>query len=108
LTYYLQHPLDIVNFWSGGFRGLGIYGGVAGGLLALWLYAWHYKLNVAKYIDFIAINVLDDSAFDAADHRLVRRQWVSPYLLLRSDLELGGIPGVDLVCAPLWRQAAPG
>ena len=58
LTYYLQHPLDAINFWSGGFRGLGIYGGVAGGLLALWLYTWHYKLNVAKYIDFIAINVL--------------------------------------------------
>ena len=32
LTYYLQHPLDAINFWSGGFRGLGIYGGVAGGL----------------------------------------------------------------------------
>ena len=58
LTYYLQHPLDAINFWSGGFRGLGIYGGVAGGLLALWYYTWRHRLNIAKYIDFIAINVL--------------------------------------------------
>ena len=33
-SYYREHPLDAINFWNGGFRGLGIYGGLAGGILA--------------------------------------------------------------------------
>jgi prolipoprotein diacylglyceryltransferase len=26
-NYYMQNPQEIFNFWNGGFRGLGIYGG---------------------------------------------------------------------------------
>lgn len=37
-SWYREHPLDIINFWSGGFRGLGIFGAVLGGFLALILY----------------------------------------------------------------------
>ena len=33
--YYRQYPLEIINFWNGGFRGLGIYGGLIGGALAI-------------------------------------------------------------------------
>ena len=27
-SYYREHPIDIIAFWNGGFRGLGIYGAV--------------------------------------------------------------------------------
>jgi len=56
--YYKQHPIDIINFWSGGFRGLGIYGGIVGGILAVIGYCWYQKLNVLQYLDFLAPNVL--------------------------------------------------
>ncbi|MBW7884207.1 MAG: prolipoprotein diacylglyceryl transferase [Caldilineaceae bacterium] len=56
--YYREHPLDIINFWSGGFRGLGIYGGLVGGILAIGVYARLSKLDFIKYLDFIAANVL--------------------------------------------------
>ncbi len=56
--YYRTHPWDIFNFWNGGFRGLGIYGGLAGGIIAVLLYVKIYKLDLLKYLDFIAPNVL--------------------------------------------------
>lgn len=56
--YYQTHPLDIINFWHGGFRGLGIYGGLVGGVLAVMLYCWRQRLNPIRYLDFIAPNVL--------------------------------------------------
>jgi phosphatidylglycerol:prolipoprotein diacylglycerol transferase len=57
-SYYKEHPLDIINFWNGGFRGLGIYGGLAGGLLAVILYTRINNLKFVKYLDFIGPNVL--------------------------------------------------
>jgi phosphatidylglycerol:prolipoprotein diacylglycerol transferase len=56
--YYRQNPIEIINFWSGGFRGLGIYGGLVGGVLAIAGYAWWKKLDLLMYLDFIAPNVL--------------------------------------------------
>ncbi len=57
-SYYMQNPQDIFNFWSGGFRGLGIYGGLVGGILGIGVYAWIKKLDVVTWLDFIAPNVL--------------------------------------------------
>lgn len=57
-AYYREHPEDIFNFWNGGFRGLGIYGGLAGGILAVAIYSWRNRLNPVRYLDFIAPNVL--------------------------------------------------
>jgi phosphatidylglycerol:prolipoprotein diacylglycerol transferase len=57
-AYYRENPLDIINFWNGGLRGLGIYGGLAGGLLAVWIYARINQLNFARFLDYIAPNVL--------------------------------------------------
>lgn len=57
-TYYRENPLQIINFWSGGFRGLGIYGGLVGGVLAIAIYCWRNHLNPLRYLDFIAPNVL--------------------------------------------------
>jgi len=57
-AYYRENPLDIINFWDGGFRGLGIYGGLAGGVIAIAGYCWVQKLNIVRYLDFVAPNVL--------------------------------------------------
>ena len=56
--HYRENPLDIINFWEGGFRGLGIYGGLVGGMVAIVLYTWRNKLNVLDYLDYIGLNVL--------------------------------------------------
>ena len=37
-AYYREHPIDIIKFWNGGFRGLGIYGAVLGGVLGVIIY----------------------------------------------------------------------
>jgi phosphatidylglycerol:prolipoprotein diacylglycerol transferase len=57
-NYYMQHPDQIFNFWNGGFRGLGIYGGLVGGILAIAVYARVQKLDLMMWLDFIAPNVL--------------------------------------------------
>ena len=57
-AYYRENPGDIFNFWNGGFRGLGIYGGLAGGIVAIIAYCKFNKLNFLVWLDFIAPNVL--------------------------------------------------
>ncbi len=57
-SYYRENPIEAINFWNGGFRGLGIYGGLIGGLIAIVGYTWYHRLNFLKYLDFIAPNVL--------------------------------------------------
>jgi len=57
-SYYKENPIDIINFWNGGFRGLGIYGGLIGGVIAVVIYTWRNKLNFLHYLDFIGPNVL--------------------------------------------------
>jgi phosphatidylglycerol---prolipoprotein diacylglyceryl transferase len=46
--YYMQNPMEILNFRQGG---LGIYGAVLGGVLAVYLYARYAKLNFLTMID---------------------------------------------------------
>ena len=48
LQYYLENPVEILNFRQGG---LGIYGAVAGGALAVYLYARYAKLNFLQLVD---------------------------------------------------------
>jgi phosphatidylglycerol:prolipoprotein diacylglycerol transferase len=57
-SYYREHPLDIINFWNGGLRGLGIYGGLIGGMLAVIIYCRINKLDWVRFLDYIAPNVL--------------------------------------------------
>lgn len=51
-SYYRQHPIEIVAFWRGGFRGLGIYGAIAGGVLGVVTYAWRAKLRPLQWLDY--------------------------------------------------------
>jgi len=51
LPHYSAHPLEIFKIWEGG---LGIYGGVIGGALALFLYARQQKLSFLFLTDLLA------------------------------------------------------
>ncbi|MCS7221387.1 MAG: prolipoprotein diacylglyceryl transferase [Anaerolineae bacterium] len=56
--YYRQYPLDIIAFWKGGFRGLGIYGGVIGGVLGLFLYTRRHRLSFRRWLDIVTPGLL--------------------------------------------------
>ncbi len=56
--YYREHPIEIIAFWNGGFRGLGIYGGFIGGVLGLFLYTYLNKLRFFRWADFAAPGLL--------------------------------------------------
>ncbi|MEO1049533.1 MAG: prolipoprotein diacylglyceryl transferase [Bacteroidota bacterium] len=40
-----ENPLDVINFWDGGFRGLASHGGAIGIFIALWTYA-NYEIKI--------------------------------------------------------------
>jgi phosphatidylglycerol:prolipoprotein diacylglycerol transferase len=48
---YFQKPWTILEVWNGG---LGIPGGLAGGVLALWIYTWRSKLYFPTWLDMAA------------------------------------------------------
>ncbi len=47
-SYYLQNPVKILYIWEGG---LGIYGAIAGGLLAIFLYVRRHQLSFLRWAD---------------------------------------------------------
>jgi phosphatidylglycerol:prolipoprotein diacylglycerol transferase len=49
--YYRQHPVEIFMVWQGG---LGLFGMVAGGVLAIFLYARWQKLDFLIWLDIVA------------------------------------------------------
>jgi phosphatidylglycerol:prolipoprotein diacylglycerol transferase len=49
--YYRQNPVEIFMIWQGG---LGVFGMVAGGLLAIFLYARWQKLDFLVWLDIVA------------------------------------------------------
>lgn len=49
--YYRQHPVEILMIWQGG---LGLYGMVAGGVLAIFLYVRWQKLSFLTWLDIAA------------------------------------------------------
>lgn len=57
-SYYREHPIDIIAFWKGGFQGLGIFGAVAGGIVALAIYSYWAKLRFVRWLDIAAPGVL--------------------------------------------------
>jgi phosphatidylglycerol---prolipoprotein diacylglyceryl transferase len=57
-AYYRENPIEIIRFWDGGFAGLGIYGGLIGGTLAIIAYCAYNHLNPVRILDYIAPNVL--------------------------------------------------
>ena len=69
-AYYRENPLDIIKFWDGGFRGLGIYGAVAGGVLAVIIYTWRHKLVLLRWLDIPAPGLLLAQAIGRLGNRI--------------------------------------
>jgi phosphatidylglycerol:prolipoprotein diacylglycerol transferase len=63
-SYYREHPLEAINPFSAagfGFRGLGIFGAVVGGVFGIWLYTrvlTKPRLNLLRWLDIAAPGVL--------------------------------------------------
>ena len=50
-AYYMRHPLEIFHIWEGG---MSFHGGLAGVLIAAWLFARRHRLAYLQLTDFIA------------------------------------------------------
>ena len=48
-SYYRQHPIEILYIWHGG---LGIYGAIVGGVVAVLIYAWRARLHPLQWLDY--------------------------------------------------------
>ena len=55
LDYYLQHPDELFAIWNGG---IAIYGGVIGGILAVWLVCRRKKIPVLAMMDDLSYGLL--------------------------------------------------
>lgn len=53
--YYKDHLLEVFMLWQGG---IGIYGGIAGGILATWIFARRHRISLLKLLDLLAPSVL--------------------------------------------------
>ncbi len=53
-NYYLQNPIKILYIWEGG---LGIYGAIAGGLLAMYLYVRRHRLSFLRWADIVVVGL---------------------------------------------------
>jgi len=49
--YYLDHPEQIIKIWQGG---LAIHGGIIGGIIVIYLFARHQKINFWKLAALVA------------------------------------------------------
>ncbi len=78
-AYYREHPIDIIAFWkNGGFRGLGIYGGVAGGVLAVVIYTRIAKLNFLRWLDIPAPGLVLAQAIGRMGNRINQELYGPP------------------------------
>jgi len=77
-AYYRQHPLDIIAFWNGGFRGLGIYGAVIGGVLAVAIYAGRHRLKLLRWLDILAPGLLLAQAIGRMGNRINQELYGPP------------------------------
>jgi phosphatidylglycerol:prolipoprotein diacylglycerol transferase len=77
-AYYRQHPLDIIAFWNGGFRGLGIYGAVIGGVLAVAIYAGRHRLKLLRWLDILVPGLLLAQAIGRMGNRINQELYGPP------------------------------
>ena len=54
ISYYIQNPIEILYIWQGG---LGIYGAIVGGLLALYIYTRRHRLAFWRWVDIGIVGV---------------------------------------------------
>ncbi len=80
-AYYRQHPLDIIAFWHGGFRGLGIYGAVIGGVVAVAIYTRRHRLKLLRWLDILAPGLLLAQAIGRMGNR-INQELYGPFTTL--------------------------
>jgi phosphatidylglycerol---prolipoprotein diacylglyceryl transferase len=77
-AYYRQHPIEIIDFWNGGFRGLGVYGAIAGGTLGIVLYTWRHHLKLLRWLDIPAPGLLLAQALGRMGNRVNQELYGPP------------------------------
>jgi len=77
-AYYRQHPLEIIAFWNGGFRGLGIFGAVIGGVIGVAAYTWRHHLNLPRWLDILAPGLLLAQAIGRMGNRVNQELYGPP------------------------------
>jgi phosphatidylglycerol---prolipoprotein diacylglyceryl transferase len=50
-SYYAAHPLEIIAIWEGG---MSFHGGLIGVLLAIWCFAYRFKISFLTIADLVA------------------------------------------------------
>lgn len=82
-SYYRQreHWIDIIAFWNGGFRGLGIYGAIVGGFLGILIYTGWKKLNLLRWLDIVVPGVLLAQAIGRMGNRINQELYGPPTTL---------------------------
>ena len=77
-AYYRQHPIEIIAFWNGGFRGLGIFGAVIGGVVAVALYTWRHHLSLRRWLGFLAPGLILAQAIGRMGNRVNQELYGPP------------------------------
>ena len=85
-SYYREHPIEIIAFWNGGFRGLGIFGAVIGGVIAFFLYTRFAKdregkpahLSFLRWLDIATPGLLLAQAIGRMGNRINQELYGPP------------------------------
>jgi phosphatidylglycerol---prolipoprotein diacylglyceryl transferase len=77
-AYYREHPIEIIDFWNGGFRGLGIFGAVIGGVLGVVIYTWRHHLSLLRWLDIPAPGLLVAQALGRMGNRVNQELYGPP------------------------------
>jgi len=77
-AYYRENPIDIIKFWNGGFRGLGVFGGILGGFIAVILYTWRAHLKLLRWVDIIIPGLLIAQAIGRMGNRINQELYGPP------------------------------
>jgi len=108
--YYRKNPIEIIAFWKGGFRGLGIYGAIAGGVAAIFLYARVAKLNFWRWSDIVAPGMLLAQAIGRWGN-YINQELYGPPTTLPWGITIDGLhrfgPYIDLNQYPLETKFHP-
>jgi phosphatidylglycerol:prolipoprotein diacylglycerol transferase len=88
--YYRQNPIEIIAFWHGGFRGLGIYGAVIGGVFGFWFYTQllarndaglRVKLSLPRWLDIATPGIMLAQAIGRMGNRINQELYGPPTTL---------------------------
>lgn len=82
-AYYREHPIDIIKFWDAssgvvGLRGLGIFGAVIGGVLAVLIYTRISHLNLLRWLDIPAPGLILAQAIGRMGNRFNQELYGPP------------------------------